>query len=157
MVAEIISGKEVAKTIREELMEKVAALKKDKGVTPGLAVILVGEDPASVSYVTAKGKAAEELGIQAEPLPGDVQSGQIERLQLALVERRVHVGESNGGVHAELYRAVLADFDVFTQRLAPRRILQLARDGLPVIVVGQPPHRTPGYATTGAEIGRAHV
>jgi methylenetetrahydrofolate dehydrogenase (NADP+)/methenyltetrahydrofolate cyclohydrolase len=66
MVAEIISGKEVAKTIREELAQKVAALKADKGVTPGLAVILVGEDPASVSYVTAKGKAAEELGIFEE-------------------------------------------------------------------------------------------
>lgn len=66
MVAEIISGKEVAKTIREELAQKVSALKADKGVTPGLAVILVGEDPGSVSYVTAKGKAAEELGIFEE-------------------------------------------------------------------------------------------
>ena len=66
MVAEIISGKEVAKTIREELTQKVANLKSDKNVTPGLAVILVGEDPASVSYVTAKGKAADELGIFEE-------------------------------------------------------------------------------------------
>jgi methylenetetrahydrofolate dehydrogenase (NADP+)/methenyltetrahydrofolate cyclohydrolase len=73
MVAEIISGKEVAKTIREELAQKVAALKNDKGITPGLAVILVGEDPASVSYVTAKGKAAEELGIFEETykMPAD--------------------------------------------------------------------------------------
>lgn len=66
MVAELISGKEVAKTIREELSQKVAALKTEKGVTPGLGVILVGEDPASVSYVTAKGKACEELGIFEE-------------------------------------------------------------------------------------------
>jgi methylenetetrahydrofolate dehydrogenase (NADP+)/methenyltetrahydrofolate cyclohydrolase len=66
MVAEIISGREVAKTIREELSQKVAALKAEKNVTPGLAVILVGEDPASVSYVTAKGKACEELGIFEE-------------------------------------------------------------------------------------------
>ena len=66
MVAEIISGKEVAKTIREELTQKVADLKASKAVTPGLAVILVGEDPASVSYVTAKGKAAEQLGIFEE-------------------------------------------------------------------------------------------
>ena len=66
MVAEIISGREVAKTIREELSQKVAKLKEEKNVTPGLAVILVGEDPASVSYVTAKGKAAEELGIFEE-------------------------------------------------------------------------------------------
>jgi methylenetetrahydrofolate dehydrogenase (NADP+)/methenyltetrahydrofolate cyclohydrolase len=66
MVAEIISGKEVAKTIREELTKKVAALKAEKNIIPGLAVILVGEDPASVSYVTAKGKAADELGIFEE-------------------------------------------------------------------------------------------
>jgi methylenetetrahydrofolate dehydrogenase (NADP+)/methenyltetrahydrofolate cyclohydrolase len=66
MVAELISGKEVAKTIREELSQKVAALKTEKGVTPGLGVILVGEDPASVSYVTAKGKACDELGIFEE-------------------------------------------------------------------------------------------
>lgn len=66
MVAEIISGKEVAKSIREELTKKVTDLKEQKNVTPGLAVILVGEDPASVSYVTAKGKAADELGIFEE-------------------------------------------------------------------------------------------
>jgi methylenetetrahydrofolate dehydrogenase (NADP+)/methenyltetrahydrofolate cyclohydrolase len=66
MVAELISGREVSKTIREELAQKIAALKTDKGVTPGLAVILVGEDPASVSYVTAKGKACEDLGIFEE-------------------------------------------------------------------------------------------
>lgn len=66
MVAELISGKEVAKTIREELSQKVAALKTEKGVIPGLGVILVGEDPASVSYVTAKGKACDELGIFEE-------------------------------------------------------------------------------------------
>lgn len=73
MVAELISGNEVAKTIREELAQKVAALKTEKGVTPGLGVILVGEDPASVSYVTAKGKAAGELGIFEETfrMPAD--------------------------------------------------------------------------------------
>jgi len=73
MVAEIISGKEVAKSIREELAQKVTALKTEKGVTPGLGVILVGEDPASVSYVTAKGKAADELGIFEETfrMPAD--------------------------------------------------------------------------------------
>jgi methylenetetrahydrofolate dehydrogenase (NADP+)/methenyltetrahydrofolate cyclohydrolase len=84
MVAEIISGKEVAKTIREELTQKVASLKTDTGVIPGLAVILVGEDPASVSYVTAKGKAAEELGIFEETyrMPEDTS----EEVVLAKVE-----------------------------------------------------------------------
>jgi len=62
MPATIISGKEVASQIREELKVRAARL-KEKGVVPGLGVVLVGEDPASVSYVTAKAKAAEEIGI----------------------------------------------------------------------------------------------
>lgn len=62
MNAKIISGKEVSAEIRAELKAKVADL-KEKGVFPGLGVVLVGEDPASVSYVTAKAKAAEEIGI----------------------------------------------------------------------------------------------
>jgi methylenetetrahydrofolate dehydrogenase (NADP+)/methenyltetrahydrofolate cyclohydrolase len=62
MAATIISGKEVSAQIREELKGRAARL-KDKGHVPGLAVVLVGEDPASVSYVTAKAKAAEEIGI----------------------------------------------------------------------------------------------
>lgn len=65
MPARIISGKELAASIREELKERAAALRK-KGITPGLGVILVGEDPASVSYVTAKAKGAEEVGIFEE-------------------------------------------------------------------------------------------
>ncbi|HML76630.1 MAG TPA: bifunctional methylenetetrahydrofolate dehydrogenase/methenyltetrahydrofolate cyclohydrolase FolD [Anaerohalosphaeraceae bacterium] len=62
MAAQIIDGKQIAAQMREELKQKVAALKA-KGVTPGLAVVLVGDDPASKSYVTAKEKACEEIGI----------------------------------------------------------------------------------------------
>ncbi len=62
MSAKIISGVEIAKQIREELKAKVEELKARHGVTPGLVTILVGENPASVSYVTAKQKAAHELG-----------------------------------------------------------------------------------------------
>jgi methylenetetrahydrofolate dehydrogenase (NADP+)/methenyltetrahydrofolate cyclohydrolase len=62
MTAQIIDGKQVAAEMRAELKEKVAEL-KTKGVTPGLAVVLVGEDPASKSYVTAKERACEEIGI----------------------------------------------------------------------------------------------
>jgi methylenetetrahydrofolate dehydrogenase (NADP+)/methenyltetrahydrofolate cyclohydrolase len=60
--AKIISGKDVSSQIREELKVRAAKL-KEKGVVPGLAVVIVGEDPASVSYVAAKAKAAEEIGI----------------------------------------------------------------------------------------------
>ena len=62
MSARIIDGKAVAAKIREDLRREVEALKA-AGVTPGLGVILVGDNPASVSYVTAKEKACEEIGI----------------------------------------------------------------------------------------------
>ena len=52
MSAKIISGTEVAKTIREELTAEVAELKEKHNVVPGLVTILVGEDPASQSYVS---------------------------------------------------------------------------------------------------------
>ena len=78
MPAKIISGKEVAAAIREELKLRAQKL-KEKGVVAGLGVILVGEDPASVSYVTAKAKAAEEIGIFEETvrLPGDASEEEI--------------------------------------------------------------------------------
>lgn len=62
MSAVVIDGKQVAADVRAEVAEKVAELKK-KGVAPCLAVILVGENPASVSYVTGKQKALAEVGM----------------------------------------------------------------------------------------------
>ncbi len=65
MTAKIISGTEVAKEIRAELKTRVDKC-KEKNVTPGLVIIRVGDDPASVSYVTGKEKAAEEIGLWSE-------------------------------------------------------------------------------------------
>jgi len=65
MAAQIIDGKQVATGMREELKVEVAKL-KEKGIVPGLGVILVGDDPASVSYVTAKERACQEIGIYSE-------------------------------------------------------------------------------------------
>lgn len=67
MPAELISGTKIAEEIRGELKDKVAELKK-KGITPGLVMVRVGEDPASVSYVSGKTKASEELGIHSETI-----------------------------------------------------------------------------------------
>ena len=67
MVAEIISGNEIAKTIRAELKAETARM-KSSGVTPGLVVIIVGEDPASQVYVRKKGEACLELGIHSETI-----------------------------------------------------------------------------------------
>lgn len=73
MSAKIISGTEVAKEIRAELAVEVAELKEKHSIVPGLVTILVGEDPASQSYVTAKNKTAHALGIHSEQvtLPAD--------------------------------------------------------------------------------------
>ena len=63
MRAQIIDGKKLAAETRAEIAAGVAALKAETGVTPGLAVVLVGDNPASVSYVTAKEKACREAGM----------------------------------------------------------------------------------------------
>ena len=68
MEAKIIDGKQLATNLREEIRNRTAALKTGKGVTPGLAVILVGENPASVSYVTAKEKACAEAGMYSREI-----------------------------------------------------------------------------------------
>jgi methylenetetrahydrofolate dehydrogenase (NADP+)/methenyltetrahydrofolate cyclohydrolase len=64
MSATVISGKDISTSIRETLRERVERL-KDSGVIPGLAVVLVGDDPASQAYVGMKNKAATEAGIHS--------------------------------------------------------------------------------------------
>ncbi|MFA6499328.1 MAG: bifunctional methylenetetrahydrofolate dehydrogenase/methenyltetrahydrofolate cyclohydrolase FolD [Desulfurivibrionaceae bacterium] len=85
MSAKIISGTEVAKTIREELKTEVMELKEKHDIVPGLVTILVGEDPASQSYVSAKNKTAHALGIHSEQvtLPADTNEQDL----LAIVEK----------------------------------------------------------------------
>ncbi len=79
-----IDGKAIAAALRGEIAAETAAL-KEKGVTPGLAVILVGEDPASCTYVRNKQKACEEVGFHAEQinLPATTTQDQL----LAVVEK----------------------------------------------------------------------
>jgi len=74
MSAKLIKGKEIAVQIREEVKQNVAKLKAEKGIVPGLVTILVGENPASESYVRAKQKTAHELGFYSEQdnQPADV-------------------------------------------------------------------------------------
>ncbi len=85
MSATIISGVETAKAIREELKVQVTELKEKHNVVPGLVTILVGEDPASQSYVAAKNKTAHALGIYSEQktLPVDTSEADL----LALVDQ----------------------------------------------------------------------
>ncbi len=86
MTAKLLDGKAIARQIREGAKKRVGALRQQRGVTPGLAVILVGENPASRVYVNNKIKACAEIGIRsalhtfaASVTPGEVLA-QIERL-----------------------------------------------------------------------------
>ena len=68
MTARIISGNEIAKTVHAQVADKVAAFKNAHSFAPGLVVALVGDDPASHSYVRRKERACEEVGIVSETL-----------------------------------------------------------------------------------------
>ena len=92
MAAQVIDGKQVSQDIRKELASRAEILKA-KGLVPGLAVVLVGEDPASVSYVTGKEQACDDIGIAkfGKHLPAETSEAEL----LALVEEynrdpRVH-------------------------------------------------------------------
>jgi len=85
MSARIISGTETAKVIREEIKKETAELKEQQGIVPGLVTILVGEDPASVSYVTAKQKTSHDLGFYSvqDTQPSDIS----EEMLLGLIHK----------------------------------------------------------------------
>ncbi len=85
MTAKIIDGRAISEEIRREIAAETERLKKERGITPGLVTILVGEDPASQSYVTAKGKAARDLGFHSvqETVPATISESDL----LGLVHR----------------------------------------------------------------------
>ncbi len=93
MTATIISGKQVSEEIRGSIADEVRALAA-KGVVPGLAVVLVGEDPASQVYVRNKEKACHDLGFYSEVhrLPAETSQADL----LALVDRLNRKGDIDG-------------------------------------------------------------
>lgn len=94
MTAELISGTEISKTILEEIKQEVAEMKAKTGKVPGLVTILVGENPASISYVTLKVKTALNLGFK------EIQDNQPEDLSeedlLALIDKYNNDPEIHG-------------------------------------------------------------
>ncbi len=94
MTARLIKGKEIAAQIREEIRQNTEKLKADHGITPGLATILIGEDPASQSYVRAKQKTAHELGFFSvqETLSVDIDENEL----LKLVDKYNHDEKIHG-------------------------------------------------------------
>lgn len=102
MTAKIIDGKAIAKTVREEWKEHVDDLKKI-GITPGLAVIIVGDNPASRVYVNNKIKACEEVGLHSEvhEMPNDTS----EKVLLEQIEDL----NNNSQIHGILVQLPLPD------------------------------------------------
>ncbi len=114
-MAKILSGTELAATIRSELKQETEELKRD-GVTPGLAVILVGEDPASKIYVRNKTKACEEIGFYHEQynLPANISESEILDL--------VHELNRSEKIHGILIQAPLPkglDFKNIINHISP--------------------------------------
>ena len=79
MSAQIIDGKKISESIRLEIKEATQQMKAERGIVPGLAFILVGENPASQSYVGMKGKACEEVGFYSvtERMPAETTEAEL--------------------------------------------------------------------------------
>jgi methylenetetrahydrofolate dehydrogenase (NADP+)/methenyltetrahydrofolate cyclohydrolase len=98
LLAKIIDGKQIADDMRAELAAQVAELKAN-GVTPGLTVVLVGEDPASQVYVRMKGKACEKLGMKSETIRMPAETTEAELLN---VVERLNADDSVHGILVQL-------------------------------------------------------
>ncbi len=157
----IIDGKQVAAQMREELKAEVNAL-REKGIIPGLGVILVGQDPASTSYVTAKEKACHEAGIFSDDnrLPADTtQEVLIDKVQQMNNDPRIH------GILVQLPLPKHIDEDVVIGTIAPDKDVDgFTPANVGRLVIGQPcfmpctPHGVVQLlARSGVEISGAHV
>lgn len=93
MAAEVIYGDQLALSLREEMKEEVALLKK-QGIVPKLVVVLIGDDPASKSYVSGKQKAADFIGIDSELITLDDTTS--EQALLELIEQLNNDSHVNG-------------------------------------------------------------
>jgi 5,10-methylene-tetrahydrofolate dehydrogenase/methenyl tetrahydrofolate cyclohydrolase len=82
MTAQIIDGKQIANKVRDEVGQAIARMKEEHDTIPGLATVLVGEDPASATYVRSKQKMCQTLGIRSigHTLPADASQAEVETL-----------------------------------------------------------------------------
>ena len=121
MPAQIIDGQAVAAAIRAELAAAVAGLRA-QGVVPGLAVVVVGDDPASASYVAAKEKAAGELGIAARVhrLPGGGDPAALSGAIGALIDR-LNADPAVDGMILQLPLPAGVAADPLLERMEPRK------------------------------------
>ncbi|MGY0829815.1 bifunctional methylenetetrahydrofolate dehydrogenase/methenyltetrahydrofolate cyclohydrolase FolD [Azospirillum argentinense] len=127
--ARIIDGKAFAAGLRARVAEGVAALKASHGVTPGLAVVLVGEDPASQVYVRSKEKALADLGMNSfdHHMPADLGEAEL----LALIDRL----NADPAVHGILVQLPLPKH-IDTARVLARIVPEKDADGFHVVNAG---------------------
>jgi methylenetetrahydrofolate dehydrogenase (NADP+)/methenyltetrahydrofolate cyclohydrolase len=127
--AELIDGKEIARCVRADVAREVAAL-RERGVTPGLAVVLVGDDAASAVYVKSKGRAVIEAGMNGETIRLQATTTQDELL--AVVDRL----NDDPAVHGILVQMPLPkhiDPDAIVRRMRPGKDV----DGFHPVNVGK--------------------
>ena len=128
--AQIIDGKALAERIREEVAVEVARLKAEHGLTPGLAVVLVGEDPASQVYVRSKGEKSKAAGMHSVThiLPADTAQADL----IALV-RKLNVDPAIHGILVQLPLPKGLDEKAVIQAIDPEKDV----DGLHVVNAGR--------------------
>ncbi len=130
MSATVIDGKALAAETRERVRAGVGALRARTGVTPGLGVVLVGEDPASVSYVTAKERALAEAGMRSVDVRLPEGTGQEE---LLAVIARLNADPEVHGILVQLPLPRGLDTDAVIAAIAPEKDV----DGFTPVNVGR--------------------
>ncbi len=118
MSATVIDGKAFAATVREKVAGHVARLKADHGITPGLAVVLVGEDPASQVYVRSKGKQTIEVGMNSYEHKLAVDTAEAELLALIA---QLNADPSVHGILVQLPLPKHLDEDLVINAIAPEK------------------------------------
>ncbi|MGG4453021.1 bifunctional methylenetetrahydrofolate dehydrogenase/methenyltetrahydrofolate cyclohydrolase FolD [Brevibacillus porteri] len=128
MAATILQGKEVAQSIRAELANEVAELKK-QGIVPGLTVVIVGDDPASHSYVRGKAKGCEEVGISSEIIMKDAD---ITEEELLVIIQQLNENPNVNGILVQLPLPAHISEHAVIEAIAPEKDV----DGFHPISVG---------------------
>ena len=117
MPAELIDGVAIARDVREDVAREAATLVA-QGIRPGLAVVLVGDDPASAVYVRAKGKATEEAGMHGETIRLPAETSQADLLSLV---DRLNADETIHGILIQSPLPKHIDYQSIIARLKPEK------------------------------------
>lgn len=137
MAARVIDGKAVAAAVRERVKVDVVAYKEESGRTPGLATVLVGDDPASEIYVSNKRRTTEEVGMRSiHHGPG----ASIREDELLDLVRELGEDDEIDGILVQLPLPAHIDSNVIVQALNPQKDV----DGLTPVNAGLLAHGTPG-------------